>query len=119
MVGVASQFGIDEDQLSTVVRRCAGDGCSRYAGLFLYAGSQNFSASEIIENTRYLYRLANKLYSEGLPSPRILDFGGGFGVPENESQAELNLEHLHDGLNLVFSEELERLMQLGLSFLAY
>jgi len=113
MGGLASPFGIDEELLPEVIRRCDG-GSVRYAGLFLYAGSQHFSADDIVENTRYLCRLCRRLCAEGFPAPRVLDFGGGFGVPEDASQPELDLRSLRDGLDCVFSEEVEDLARLGL-----
>lgn len=103
MTGVPSPFGIDEEQLPDVLRACEEE-TARYAGLFLYAGSQHFSAADIVANTRYLCLLADKLFREGFPAPRILDFGGGFGVPEDTSQPELDLVELRQGLGSVFEE---------------
>lgn len=115
MSGLASPFGIDEELLPQVVRECDGGGGNvRYAGLFLYAGSQHFSASDIVENTRYLCRLCLRLCAEGCPPARVLDFGGGFGVSEDDSQAELDLRQLKEGLDQVFSEEVRELARSGL-----
>lgn len=103
MTGLASPFGIDEEQLHEVLRACD-DETARYGGLFLYAGSQHFSAADIVANTRYLCLLAANLVKDGFPVPRILDFGGGFGVTEDGSQPELDLMDLRTGLGSVFDE---------------
>lgn len=113
MSGKYSQFGIDEDSLFQIIKECEEDS-AQYAGLFLYAGSQHFLAKYIVENTRYLCRIAHRLHAKGLPPPRILDFGGGFGVPETDHQPELNLERLREGLDRVFQEELSELFRQGL-----
>lgn len=113
MTGVPSPFGIDEEQLPEVLRGCEEE-TARYAGLFLYAGSQHFSAADIVANTKYLCLLAHQLFREGFPAPRVLDFGGGFGVPEDASQPELNLLELRNGLDLVFDEYIVPLTKRGL-----
>jgi diaminopimelate decarboxylase len=118
MGGIASPFGIDEELLPRVVRECSGDGV-RYAGVFLYAGSQHFSATDIVENTRYLCQLSLQLSAEGCPPARIIDFGGGFGIPEDDSQSDLDLRQLKEGLDQVFCEEVPELARLGLEQTAF
>lgn len=113
MTGVPSPFGIDEEQLPEALRACE-EASARYAGLFLYAGSQHFSAADIVANTRYLSLLAARFVRDGFPAPRMLDFGGGFGVPEDESQHESDLEKLRIGLASVFEECVAPLTGLGL-----
>lgn len=113
MTGVPSPFGIDEEQIPKVLRACE-EKSARYAGLFLYAGSQHFRASDIVANTKYLCLLAERLIRDGFPAPRVLDFGGGFGIPEDDSQHELDLEELRKGLNSVFDECVTPLIEHGL-----
>lgn len=113
MTGVPSPFGIDEEQLPEALRACE-ESSARYGGLFLYAGSQHFSAADIVANTKYLCSLAGRLIRDGFPAPRMLDFGGGFGVPEDDSQQELDLEKLREGLTKVFEECVTPLTALGL-----
>lgn len=67
-----------------------------------------------MENTRYLCRLARKLSNDGLPPARTLDFGGGFGVPEDDKQSPLDLGYLKDGLEELFYEDVQELAQYGL-----
>ncbi len=113
MTGVPSPFGIDEEELPDVLKACEEE-TACYAGLFLYAGSQHFSASDIVANTKYLCLLADKLIRDGFPAPRMLDFGGGFGVPEDASQPELDLVELRSGLESVFDEYVAPLTENGL-----
>jgi diaminopimelate decarboxylase len=113
MAGIASPFGTDEETLDELMETFGNDG-ARYAGLHLYAGSQHFQVEDIVGNTRYLCALARKLCKAGYPAPRILDFGGGFGVPGNADQPELDLAGLRSGLDDVYREEVDELVRLGL-----
>lgn len=113
MTGLASQFGIDEAELPAILPFLTKPGID-YCGLFLYAGSQCFDARSIIANTRYLCSLANRLCDVGFPPPRIIDFGGGFGVPEDHSQGELDEVTLRMGLDKVLADDLPELVASGL-----
>ncbi len=113
MSGIPSPFGIDEELLPEALQACEEESAC-YAGLFLYGGSQHFSASDIVANTRYLCSLALKLIGDGFPPPQMLDFGGGFGVTEDDSQHELDLGELRDGLTSVYEEFVAPLARLGL-----
>jgi diaminopimelate decarboxylase len=105
MVGAGTQFGIAEAEIPDAIRACDASGV-RYAGLLMYAGTQHFDALDIIENTRYLCRFTAKLIQLGAPPPRLLDFGGGFGVPETREQKPLELEVLAGGLRDIMATEI-------------
>ena len=113
MTGVPSQFGVDEARLLDLIAACK-EGSACYGGLFLYAGSQHLQATEIVANTKYLADLALRLSEDGLAPARILDFGGGFGVPEDSSQSPLNLQTLKAGLAAVFCDSIPQLKDRGL-----
>jgi len=112
MGGKSSQFGVDEEELGEVIEKCSDK--TSYAGLFMYAGSQYFETGQIVSNTRYLCQVAKKQRQLGKPPVRMLDFGGGFGIPEDNSQLNLDLVRLHEDLTSVFAEELPELFQEGL-----
>ena len=99
--GTASAFGIDEVFLSKIMRK-------KYAnlitGIFIYAGSQYFEAKSIIQNTEYAFLIAKKFYEITGQKIKNIDFGGGFGVPENDDTPELDLDLLHEGLNSLFQK---------------
>ena len=114
MSGARSRFGVEEEQLADLVALCT-DGTVSYGGLFMYAGSQYLDAESIVRNTRALCHIAKRQRQQGLPAASILDFGGGFGVPETPEQQPLCLEQLHAGLTQVFEEELPALVDDGLS----
>lgn len=98
--GVPSAFGIDEDKLLDVLSH---DEDHLINGLFMYAGSQYFSEDDIIFNTEYLLKLAIDVYKKSGLKFKNIDFGGGFGVPENDIDGELNLDILRNKLQKLFN----------------
>lgn len=112
MGGGASPFGVDEELISCLIDICKQR--IQYSGLFMYAGSQYFNAESIVNNSKHLIKVAKKLRKNGKPPVSFLDFGGGFGVPEDSSQPPLDLKKLYNGLSVMFAEELPNLMQDGL-----
>lgn len=125
MGGLASPFGIEEEDLDEVIALCSPD-LVEYAGLFVYAGSQYLKAEDIAENTKYLLKVINDRFSVGsqyhasvavqyqanqvnpvrnnYPPITMIDFGGGFGVPESDAQPPLDLNHLRQALDHLFTE---------------
>lgn len=97
--GVPSAFGIDEDQLLDILYH---DEEHLVNGLFMYAGSQYFSEDDIIFNTEYLLKLAIDIYKKSGIKFKNIDFGGGFGVPENDFDGELDLDILQNKLQKLF-----------------
>lgn len=113
MAGTPSPFGVDESELRRLIPLCDGVRL-KYAGLFLYAGSQHFRAEYVIDNSTYLIGLAESLIADGFSVPRVLDFGGGFGVPEDTSQPELDMAVLKAGLHDACRSRIGELRRLGL-----
>ena len=101
--GQSSAFGVDEILLPSVLQGKYGNLIN---GIFVYAGSQYFCADDIVKNTEYCFYLAKRFYE--LTGRKLLniDFGGGFGVPEDESNPELNMAELHTALNNLFQQYL-------------
>ncbi len=106
MGGVASPFGIEEADLDAAIDLCSPD-LVEYVGLFVYAGSQYLKAEDITANTKYLLKvIAERSLTTNyhhLPIT-MLDFGGGFGVPESDEQPGLDLDRLRQELKVLFNE---------------
>ena len=80
MGGGPKQFGVDAevvpDLLREIGRRQLG-----FEGFHIFCGSQNLSATAICEAQRNTVDLAIRL-AEDAPAPvRVLNIGGGFGIP--------------------------------------
>lgn len=97
--GESSAFGVDEEQMDSIL---LGEYGSLINGIFVYAGSQLFHAEDIVKNTEYCFHLAKKVYDLTRRPLKNVDFGGGFGVPEDECTEELDVEALRTNLSALF-----------------
>lgn len=90
--GAQSKFGVSPDQLPEL-RELAGQLGVRIVGLHAHSGSGIRDASSWGETARFLAEQA-----ERFPDVRMLDLGGGLGVPERPDQTPLDLEALGESL---------------------
>ncbi len=93
--GVQSKFGIPPEQVDELSELAASAG-AQVVGLHAHTGSGILSPDNWRENARFLVRMA-----ERFPAARVLDLGGGLGIPEKPGQAPLDLEAVRQGLEEV------------------
>ena len=107
MGGGPKPFGVDAEQMTTLLREI-GDAGLLFEGFQLFAGSQNLKAESICEAQLKSFELALRL-AEYAPSPiKLLNLGGGFGIPYFPGEEALNLAPIGDNLTrLVERAELE------------
>lgn len=80
MGGGATQFGTDAEQIPALLKELTSLDLE-FIGFHIFAGSQNLKAEAIIEAQNETLKLATRL-AEHAPSPvRLLNMGGGFGIP--------------------------------------
>jgi bifunctional diaminopimelate decarboxylase / aspartate kinase len=96
--GARSKFGVPLNELD-VLARLAGASHVRIVGLHAHSGSGIFDVVNWEQNARMLAELAQRL-----PDVRVLDLGGGLGVPERAEQAGLDLAKLDTALAAVRAE---------------
>jgi diaminopimelate decarboxylase len=97
MGGGAKQFGIDEEQVPTVLNRIKTLSLD-FQGFHIYSGSQNLKADSIIEAQQKSLQLAVQL-SIHCPSPiRKLNIGGGFGIPYFPGDTPLEIKQVGEAL---------------------
>jgi len=97
MGGGPKPFGIDEEQVPEVLRRVA-DYDLDFRGFHIFSGSQNLRAEAIIEAQRKSIELALRL-ADYCPSPiRVLNIGGGFGIPYFPGEPHLDLAPIGEQL---------------------
>jgi len=97
MVGGPSKFGFDEEQVSAEVAGLRLEH-AQIAGIQVYSASQVLDKAWLAQHLEYVIRLARKL-SRRLGFPlEVVDFGGGFGVPQTESDSELDLAGLSEAV---------------------
>jgi diaminopimelate decarboxylase/aspartate kinase len=92
--GALSKFGVPPDHLDELARRAADLGV-RIVGLHAHTGSGIRAVEAWSETALFLAGVA-----ERFPSVRILDLGGGLGVPERSGQSPLDLAALDESLRL-------------------
>jgi diaminopimelate decarboxylase len=99
MGGRPRQFGIDEAELLArpdLVRQYP---ALRVHGVHIYLGTRILDEALVVENTRRILALAERL-SGALAFPLdMVDIGGGLGVAYFEGERDLDVDILADGLN--------------------
>ena len=80
MGGGPKQFGIDAERVPDVLAEIGRLGL-RFQGFHIFSGSQNLRAEAIIEAQRKTAELAIRLAAAAPAPVRILNMGGGFGIP--------------------------------------
>jgi diaminopimelate decarboxylase len=97
MVGGPSKFGFDEER---VVADVAGVVLqhARIAGIQVYSASQVLDRVWLATHIEYVFNLARKLSRDIGFKLESVDFGGGFGVPMHEREAELDLVGLAEAV---------------------
>ncbi|MGW7362918.1 type III PLP-dependent enzyme [Streptomyces sp. NPDC054841] len=101
MGGKPRQFGIDEAQLladTGIVRRFPH---VRLMGVQVYMGTRILTEDSVVENTRRIFELADRLSVELGFELEMVDIGGGLGVAYFEGERDLDLPALAAGLNPV------------------
>ncbi|MEP6656996.1 MAG: pyridoxal-dependent decarboxylase, exosortase A system-associated [Betaproteobacteria bacterium] len=90
MGGGPKQFGVDAEAVPALLKQIGQRGLA-FEGFHLYAGSQNLKAESICDAQRQSYALALRL-AQHAPSPvRVLNLGGGFGIPYFPGETLLDL----------------------------
>jgi len=92
--GRSMQFGIDEEKYLDFFSCLQGTQHCRYLGIHVFSGSQCLDEETIIENTAYILQIARKVFSDTSLEIKIVDFGGGFGIPYHPSQKEININYV-------------------------
>jgi diaminopimelate decarboxylase len=97
MGGGPRQFGVDAERVRTMLHRIA-ELKLDFQGFHIFSGAQNLRAEAIAEAQRKTVDLAVRL-ADHAPSPvRILNIGGGFGIPYFPGEERLDVALL--GRNL-------------------
>jgi diaminopimelate decarboxylase len=97
MGGGPKQFGVDAELVPDLLRDVEHEGLA-FEGFHIYSGSQNLSAESITEAQRKTVELAVRLAAVA-PSPvRVLNIGGGFGIPYFPGEKPLDVARVGDNL---------------------
>jgi diaminopimelate decarboxylase len=90
MGGGPKQFGVDAEAVPALLARIGALDLA-FEGFHLYAGSQNLRAESICEAQRKSYELALRLAADAPGPVKVLNLGGGFGIPYFPGETRLDL----------------------------
>ncbi|MDC8756846.1 pyridoxal-dependent decarboxylase, exosortase A system-associated [Janthinobacterium fluminis] len=99
MGGGAGQFGVDAQLVPALLRRLGQLGLD-FLGFHIFCGSQNLAAAAIAEAQARSVQLALALAAQAPAPLRLLNIGGGFGVPYFPGERPLDLGALGESLAL-------------------
>ena len=110
MGGGPKQFGVDAERVPAMLERIGQLGLD-FQGFHIFCGSQNLRADAITEAQEKTIELAIKL-AEHAPSPvRLLNIGGGFGIPYFPGERPLDLAAVGANLARLLDGMTQRLPQ--------
>lgn len=81
MAGSGKQFGIDEDDLDGIMSFLKSAEHLQLTCLHIYIGTQIFQYETVLSHVRQMLEIARKIIEIYGIDLKIIDFGGGFGVP--------------------------------------
>ena len=90
MGGGPKQFGIDAEQVPALLGRMK-TLAVEFFGFHIFSGSQNLRAESIMEAQQKTFDLARRLAQDAPGPVRLLNLGGGFGIPYFPGEQALDL----------------------------
>ncbi|MCX7896781.1 MAG: alanine racemase, partial [Rhodocyclaceae bacterium] len=97
MGGGAKQFGIDSEEAPKALALIGHHGLA-FEGFHLFSGSQSLKAATLIEAQQKSYALAKELASHAPAPVKVLNLGGGFGIPYFPGEARLDVSPIGENL---------------------
>lgn len=107
MGGRPTQFGIDAEHVPAVLRRIGELGLG-FEGFHIFCGSQNLRHESIVEAQALTFDLAVRLAADAPAPLRVLNIGGGFGIPYFPGERPLDLAPIGDALSRQLAKFEER-----------
>lgn len=92
MGGKPSPFGIDEEQLESVVERLHADPVLALRGIHVYPGTQILDVATLLAQYRHALAIARRVATWTGRPLATLDLGGGLGVPYFSNESELDMD---------------------------
>lgn len=98
MGGGPKPFGVDVEQVPVLLANMGRAGL-QFEGFHLYPGSQSLSTEAICQTLQQSFELAVRLSQHAPGKVRVLNLGGGLGVPYFPGDKPLELAPIADQLN--------------------
>ncbi|AXA93089.1 pyridoxal-dependent decarboxylase, exosortase A system-associated [Massilia sp. YMA4] len=103
MGGGPKQFGVDAERVPALLRRIGELGLD-FHGFHIFSGSQNLKVAALQEAHEKTFALALRLAADAPRPPRILNIGGGFGIPYFPGEERLDLPVVGANLARILDE---------------
>jgi diaminopimelate decarboxylase len=113
MGGGAKQFGIDAEQVPMALAEI-GRRELAFEGFHIYSGSQNLRHEAICDAQNKTLALAERLAADAPGPVRVLNLGGGFGIPYFKGDQPLDLAPVGENLRGVVARAKSSLPQAAL-----
>ncbi|MEW5787433.1 MAG: pyridoxal-dependent decarboxylase, exosortase A system-associated [Pseudomonadota bacterium] len=97
MGGGPKPFGVDAERVPAMLARMKALPLD-FQGFHLFSGSQNLKAESLMEAQRNTFALARRLAADAPGPVRLLNLGGGFGIPYFPGEQRLDLRAVGDHL---------------------
>jgi diaminopimelate decarboxylase len=94
-----SAFGVDEEDVPTLLQRVAGLRHVRIRGLHVFAASNQRAAAKLLAIHGAVLELARRLHAAHSLAFEQIDLGGGLGIPYSSEQTPLDVTALGQGLS--------------------
>ncbi|OWW22243.1 pyridoxal-dependent decarboxylase, exosortase A system-associated [Noviherbaspirillum denitrificans] len=123
MGGGPKQFGVDAERVPGMLRRI-GELQLDFHGFHIFSGSQNLKAASIQEAHEKTFALAIRLAADAPRPVRLLNIGGGFGVPYFPGEERLDVAAIGENLKRLLPDvqrqlpEANVVIELGRYFVA-
>ncbi|WP_202410233.1 pyridoxal-dependent decarboxylase, exosortase A system-associated [Pseudomaricurvus sp. HS19] len=97
MGGGPRPFGVDSEKVPALIAAISNTNLD-LLGFHIYWGSQNLCAEHIVEAQEMTFALASQLSRHCSHPIRLLNIGGGLGIPYFPGEQRLNLQQVGDGM---------------------
>lgn len=108
MGGGPKQFGVDAEKVPSMLDRIGQLGLD-FQGFHIFSGSQNLRVAAIQESHEKTFQLALDLAKDAPGPVRLLNIGGGFGVPYFPGDEPLDVAAVGENLQRLMPEVVQRL----------
>jgi diaminopimelate decarboxylase len=110
MGGGPKQFGVDAEEVPVMLNRIGRLGLD-FEGFHIFSGSQNLKVAAIQEAHEKTLQLGIALAQHAPGTVRLLNIGGGFGVPYFPGDEPLDLQAVGENLRRLLPEAKRQLPQ--------
>lgn len=104
MSGSGKQFGIDGDTLSEVIEMLKKQPHLKLVCLHTYLGTQIFDYEQLLAHVSNLLEIARQIIEEHDIDLKIIDFGGGFGIPYFGEGTRFDFHNFAQGLRDIYQK---------------